>query len=100
MDDSQSSIDSPPKGSRRGLCDFEDRGLLHFLEILSRNQVLSADEKECKHLCEMVAQVKAEQVKVGKTLHTFEFYPFNWVLDIDFFRDCIKDVCKNKITPS
>ena len=48
----------------------------------------------------MVAQVKAEQIKVGKQLHTFEFYPFNWVLDIDFFRDCIKDVCKNKMTPS
>ena len=69
MDDSQSSIEvqSPAVSVRneKEICDFEESGIIHFLEILSSEHLLSSDEKESKCLSKMVAQVRAEQAKLG-----------------------------------
>jgi hypothetical protein len=69
MDDSQSSIEvqSPVVSVRneKEICDFEENGIIHFLEILSSERLLSSDEKESMILSKMVAQVRAERAQLG-----------------------------------
>jgi hypothetical protein len=35
--------------------------------------------------------IKTEQFSTGKMLHQFEFYPFQWVIDANFFSKSIAD---------
>jgi hypothetical protein len=69
MDDSQSSIEvqSPVVSVRneKEIYDFEENGIIHFLEILSSERLLSSDEKESMILSKMVAQVRAERAQLG-----------------------------------
>jgi ABC-type polar amino acid transport system ATPase subunit len=63
--------------------------------VLVDNKVVSNDPKVRDEVVQVMHLIKTEQHTSGKMLHKFEFYPFQWVIDTNFFTKSIADAAAN-----